>query len=141
MVKATVEFCGGKSRSVTSFPVPYVALLLFSKKASHNHRVIASSSVSLPDIYIKICSTPNCCMFKHATLVTKKEKKKHATLVTKKEKKKKRLFIIFPLTQFQLCLGDSGMGIVHENANFSGSETDFPWGEEKKISQGKRNWR
>ena len=129
MVKATVEFCGGKSRSVTSFPVPYVALLLFSKKASHNHRVIASSSVSLPDIYIKICSTPNCCMFKHATLVTKKEKKR------------KRLFIIFPLTQFQLCLGDSGMGIVHENANFSGSETEFPWGEEKKISQGKRNWR
>ena len=37
MVNATVEFCGGGSRSVASFPVPYVALLLFSKKASQDH--------------------------------------------------------------------------------------------------------
>ena len=33
----------------------------------------------------------------------------------------------------------SGIGIVHENANFCGSETDST--ERKKLSVGKRNWR
>ena len=66
---------------------------------------------------------------------------KHATLVKgpKTTETKWLLFIIFPLAQFQLHLGDSSVGIVRKNANFSGSETDFPQ-KKKKLSEAKRNW-
>ena len=63
---------------------------------------------------------------------------KHATLVKgpKTTETKWLLFIIFPLAQFQLHLGDSSVGIVRKNANFSGSETDFPQ-KKKNCPRGK----